>query len=86
MFNSSHVYGTPSYWMQRFFTVSSGSTVLDTTLKASNYSALVASAISWKSFESNENYIRIKVLFLKLAYLEFIYFMLIIYALSLTTH
>ncbi|KAK4795654.1 hypothetical protein SAY86_027980 [Trapa natans] len=60
VFNSSHVYGTPSYWMQQFFTESSGATLLDTTLQT-NSSSLVASAISWKSSMDNKNYIRIKV-------------------------
>lgn len=66
VFNSSHLYGTPSYWMQRFFTESSGSTVLDTTLQTSPSSSLVASAISWKSSVDDNDYIRIKVLILKL--------------------
>ncbi|KAK4758873.1 hypothetical protein SAY87_020174 [Trapa incisa] len=61
VFNSSHLYGTPSYWMQRFFTESSGSTLLETTLQAISYNALVASAILWKNSEDDESYIRIKV-------------------------
>lgn len=56
--------------MQHFFTESSGATLLDTSLQA-NSSALVASAISWKSSKDNKNYIRMKVLILKLVYLEF---------------
>ncbi|KAK4791965.1 hypothetical protein SAY86_022400 [Trapa natans] len=61
VFNSSHLYGTPSYWMQRFFTESSGSTLLETTLQAISYNALVASAILWKNSEDDKSYIRIKV-------------------------
>ncbi|CAH8389491.1 unnamed protein product [Eruca vesicaria subsp. sativa] len=57
VFNSSHLYGTPSYWVQRFFAESSGSTLLTSTLKG-NSSSLVASAISWKN--NNQDYIRIK--------------------------
>ena len=58
VFNSSHLYGTPSYWVQRFFAESSGSTLLTSTLKG-NSSSLVASAITWKNNE--QDYIRIKV-------------------------
>ncbi|KAJ4865894.1 Alpha-L-arabinofuranosidase 1 [Raphanus sativus] len=57
VFNSSHLYGTPSYWVQRFFAESSGSTLLSSELKG-NSSSLVASAISWKN--SSQDYIRIK--------------------------
>ncbi|CAN6810030.1 unnamed protein product [Brassica oleracea] len=57
VFNSSHLYGTPSYWVQRFFAESSGSTLLGSELKG-NSSSLVASAISWKN--SSQDYIRIK--------------------------
>ncbi|KAL0716979.1 hypothetical protein Bca4012_066301 [Brassica carinata] len=57
VFNSSHLYGTPSFWVQRFFAESSGSTLLTSTLKG-NSSSLVASAISWKN--SSQDYIRIK--------------------------
>ncbi|KAL6337542.1 hypothetical protein AAG906_037135 [Vitis piasezkii] len=32
VFNSSFVYGTPSYWMQHFFSNSSGATLLNSTL------------------------------------------------------
>ncbi|KAF3598723.1 hypothetical protein F2Q69_00038808 [Brassica cretica] len=57
VFNSSHLYGTPSYWVQRFFAESSGSTLLTSTLKG-NSSSLVASAISYQS--NGQDYIRIK--------------------------
>ncbi|KAF2612960.1 hypothetical protein F2Q70_00009786 [Brassica cretica] len=57
VFNSSHLYGTPSYWVQRFFAESSGSTLLSSELKG-NSSSLVASVISWKN--SSQDYIRIK--------------------------
>ncbi|VVA97149.1 unnamed protein product [Arabis nemorensis] len=57
VFNSSHLYGTPSYWVQRFFAESSGATLLHSTLKG-NSSSLVASAISWKN--NGTDYIRIK--------------------------
>ncbi|CAH8283525.1 unnamed protein product [Eruca vesicaria subsp. sativa] len=57
VFNSSHLYGTPSYWVQRLFAESSGSTLLTSELKG-NSSSLVASAISWKN--NSQEYIRVK--------------------------
>ncbi|KAG2318058.1 hypothetical protein Bca52824_021180 [Brassica carinata] len=57
VFNSSHLYGTPSYWVQRFFAESSGSTLHTSTLKG-NSSSLVASAITWNN--NGQDYIRIK--------------------------
>ncbi|GFY82741.1 alpha-L-arabinofuranosidase 2 [Actinidia rufa] len=61
VFNSFQLYGTPSYWMQHFFTESSGGTLFNSTLQANSSSSLVASAISWQNLEDNKNYIRIKV-------------------------
>ncbi|KAM7499668.1 hypothetical protein LguiA_024082 [Lonicera macranthoides] len=62
VFNSSHLYGTPSYWMQRFFTESNGATLLNSTLKSnSSISSLVASAITWHNSEDNKNYLRVKI-------------------------
>ncbi|XP_057461130.1 alpha-L-arabinofuranosidase 1-like isoform X2 [Actinidia eriantha] len=60
VFNSFQLYGTPSYWMQHFFTESSGGTLFNSTLQANSSSSLVASAISWQNLEDNKNYIRIK--------------------------
>ncbi|XP_030463731.2 alpha-L-arabinofuranosidase 1-like [Syzygium oleosum] len=59
VFNSSQLYGTPSYWMQSLFTESSGATLLDTTLKSTS-TLLVTSAILWKDSTNEKNYIRIK--------------------------
>lgn len=61
VFNSSDVYGTPSYWMQHFFTKSSGATLLNSTLQGNSSALLVASAISWKNVTDNKNYITIKI-------------------------
>ncbi|XP_043691447.1 alpha-L-arabinofuranosidase 1-like [Telopea speciosissima] len=61
VFDSSQQYGTPSYWMQQFFAESSGATVLNTTLEASSPNSLIASAITWKDMNDNNNYIRIKI-------------------------
>ncbi|KAL3534084.1 hypothetical protein ACH5RR_002545 [Cinchona calisaya] len=60
-FDSSRMYGTPSYWMQHFFRVSNGATLLNSTLQTSSSNPIVASAISWKSSVDNKNYLRIKV-------------------------
>ncbi|XVF56344.1 hypothetical protein PTKIN_Ptkin06aG0112100 [Pterospermum kingtungense] len=59
VFNSSHLYGTPSYWVQQFFTESSGATLLNATLKT-NSASLVASAIAWKNSGNDQTYVRIK--------------------------
>lgn len=61
VFDSSKVYGTPTYWMQHFFKESNGAIFLDSTLQSSSSSSLAASAISWTSAESNRSYIRVKV-------------------------
>ncbi|KAH9602302.1 hypothetical protein KSS87_012980 [Heliosperma pusillum] len=60
VYNASHVYGTPSYWMQQFFTKSSGATLLDSSIRAT-VSSLVASAISWKNATDNKSYVTIKI-------------------------
>ncbi|KAL5546895.1 hypothetical protein UlMin_006582 [Ulmus minor] len=61
VFDSSKVYGTPSYWVQRFFTETSGATILDLTLQTNSSASLIASAISWKDSENNKEYLRIKI-------------------------
>ncbi|XWS58857.1 hypothetical protein CRYUN_Cryun08bG0070600 [Craigia yunnanensis] len=61
VFNSSHLYGTPSYWVQRFFTESSGATLLNATLQTNSSTSLVASAITWQNSDDDQTYIRIKV-------------------------
>ncbi|XP_022766566.1 alpha-L-arabinofuranosidase 1 isoform X2 [Durio zibethinus] len=61
VFNSSQVYGTPSYWVQHFFTESSGATLLNATLQTNSSTSLVASAITWQNSEDDQTYIRIKV-------------------------
>ncbi|CAO2822378.1 unnamed protein product [Amaranthus hypochondriacus] len=59
VYDSSRVYGTPSYWMQLFFAKSSGATLLKAGLRSSR--TLVASAISWNNATDNKNYITIKI-------------------------
>ncbi|PON89779.1 Glycoside hydrolase [Trema orientale] len=52
---------TPSYWVQRFFTESSGATLHKTTLQTNSSSSIIASAISWKSSDDDKTYLRIKI-------------------------
>ncbi|KZV22493.1 alpha-L-arabinofuranosidase [Dorcoceras hygrometricum] len=61
VFDSSKVYGTPSYWMQHFFKESNGATLLNSTLQTGVESFLIASAVTWKNTEDNDKYLRIKV-------------------------
>lgn len=61
VFNSSHMYATPSYWVQCFFTESSGASIYDTKLQTNYSASLIASAISWKNSKDDKNYLRIKV-------------------------
>ncbi|OIV89456.1 hypothetical protein TanjilG_21671 [Lupinus angustifolius] len=60
VFDSYQHYGTPSYWVQKFFTESSGAIFLPTTLKTNSSNSLIASAINLKGSRDNQNYIRIK--------------------------
>ncbi|KAJ4780281.1 alpha-L-arabinofuranosidase 1 [Rhynchospora pubera] len=53
VFNSSHVYGTPSYWMQQYFRESGGAILNPATIQ-SDSSSLAASAITWKSPDNLE--------------------------------
>ncbi|XP_057721191.1 alpha-L-arabinofuranosidase 1 [Arachis stenosperma] len=61
VFNSYQFYGTPSYWVQLFFSESSGATLLKASLQSTLSNSLVASAITWKNPVDGNNYIRIKV-------------------------
>ncbi|XP_019429257.1 PREDICTED: alpha-L-arabinofuranosidase 1-like [Lupinus angustifolius] len=61
VFDSYQHYGTPSYWVQKVFTESSGAIFLPTTLNTNSSNSLIASAINLKGSEDNQNYIRIKV-------------------------
>ncbi|CAN8298135.1 unnamed protein product [Cochlearia groenlandica] len=57
VFNSSHSYGTPSYWVQQFFTESSGATLLKSTLNGDS-TYVEASAIFFQ--QNGSDYIQIK--------------------------
>ncbi|BFG37645.1 hypothetical protein CerSpe_239190 [Prunus speciosa] len=61
VFNSSHLYGTPSYWVQCLFNESSGATIFNATLETNSSTSLLASAISWKNSEDENSYLRIKI-------------------------
>ncbi|VVA28868.1 PREDICTED: alpha-L-arabinofuranosidase [Prunus dulcis] len=61
VFNSSHLYGTPSYWAQCLFNESSGATIFNATLQTNLSTSLLASAISWKNSENENSYLRIKI-------------------------
>lgn len=61
VYDSSHLYGTPSYWVQQFFAESSGATLLDTTIPANYSSSLLASAITWTNSDDDKSYIKIKI-------------------------
>ncbi|KVI11292.1 Alpha-L-arabinofuranosidase, C-terminal [Cynara cardunculus var. scolymus] len=61
VFDSSQAYGTPSYWMQHFFSDSNGATLLKSTLQANSSNSLEASAILFQNPMDKGNYMRIKV-------------------------
>ncbi|XP_041025865.1 alpha-L-arabinofuranosidase 1-like isoform X2 [Juglans microcarpa x Juglans regia] len=62
VFNSSQLYGTPSYWAQHFFRESSSATVLHSTLQTNTSTyQLIASAIMWENLGDNKSYLRIKI-------------------------
>ncbi|XP_060174643.1 alpha-L-arabinofuranosidase 1-like isoform X1 [Lycium barbarum] len=61
VFDSSQVYGTPSYWMQHLFKESNGATLLSSTLQANSSNSLIGSAIIWRNETDNNEYLRIKV-------------------------
>ncbi|KAK6151373.1 hypothetical protein DH2020_014008 [Rehmannia glutinosa] len=62
VFDSSKVYGTPSYWMQHFFKESNGAILLNSKLQTNSSTSIITSAISWENQEDNKSYLRIKVL------------------------
>ena len=62
LFNSSLLYGTPSYWVQTFFKQSSGAFLLSSHLKAYSQS-IYATAISvTDQKDRSKNYITVKVI------------------------
>ncbi|KAG7964214.1 hypothetical protein I3843_09G158800 [Carya illinoinensis] len=61
VFNSSQLYGTPSYWAQHFFRESSSATVLHSTLLTNTSTSLIASAIMWNNTDDGKSYLRIKI-------------------------
>ncbi|KAF8043721.1 hypothetical protein BT93_A1898 [Corymbia citriodora subsp. variegata] len=61
VFDSSRLYGTPSYWVQWFFAESSGATLLNAKIHGKSSSSLLASAITWTNSEDKKTYIKIKI-------------------------
>ncbi|KAK1412988.1 hypothetical protein QVD17_34654 [Tagetes erecta] len=61
VFDSYQAYGTPSYWMQQFFSMSNGATLLDSTLQTDSSNSLMASAIWFQNPVDKKNYLRVKV-------------------------
>ncbi|KAJ4817091.1 Alpha-L-arabinofuranosidase 1 [Rhynchospora pubera] len=61
VFNSSMQFGTPSYWMQQFFKYSNSATYHPSTIQASNYPSLLASAFTWEDTDSNRKYLKLKI-------------------------
>lgn len=61
VFDSSQLYGTPSYWMQHFFKESNGATLLNATLQTNSSNSLIASAITFQNSSDNKSYLRVKV-------------------------
>ncbi|XP_028782695.1 alpha-L-arabinofuranosidase 2-like [Neltuma alba] len=59
VFYSHQSYGTPSYYLQKLFSDSSGAMHLNSTLKAP--SSVVASVIAYTSLTEKKNYIKVKV-------------------------
>lgn len=61
VFDSYQAYGTPSYWMQQFFSMSNGATLLDSTHQTDSSTSLMASAIWFQNPVDTKNYLRVKV-------------------------
>ncbi|XP_076893169.1 alpha-L-arabinofuranosidase 1-like [Bidens hawaiensis] len=61
VFDSYRTYGTPTYWMQQFFSMSNDATLLDSMLQTDSSSSLVASAIWFENPVDNKKYLRVKV-------------------------
>ncbi|KAM3255988.1 hypothetical protein ACQJBY_048880 [Aegilops geniculata] len=59
VFNSWQQYGTPSYWMQKFFRESSGATIHPITISSSYSGSLAASVITWHDDENS--FLRVKI-------------------------
>ncbi|VAH92861.1 unnamed protein product [Triticum turgidum subsp. durum] len=59
VFNSWQQYGTPSYWMQKFFRESSGAMIHPITISSSYSGSLAASAITWQ--DSRNSFLKVKI-------------------------
>ncbi|KAL8241509.1 hypothetical protein R6Q59_014863 [Mikania micrantha] len=61
VFDSYQTYGTPIYWMQHFFSMSNGATLLDSTLQTNSSNSLMASTIWFQNPIDKKKYLRVKV-------------------------
>ncbi|KAJ0098921.1 hypothetical protein Patl1_22260 [Pistacia atlantica] len=61
VFNSYQAYGTPSYWLQQFFTDSSGAMLLNTTLLTNSSTPILASAIAQWNSNDGKCFLKVKV-------------------------
>ncbi|KAG4912841.1 hypothetical protein JHK86_053274 [Glycine max] len=61
VFNSNHVYGTPSYWVQFMFRESNGATFLKSQLQTPESDSVPASAILWINPQDKKTYLKIKI-------------------------
>ncbi|KAJ0043394.1 hypothetical protein Pint_19460 [Pistacia integerrima] len=61
VFNSNQAYGTPSYWLQHFFTDTSGAMLLNTTLLTNSSTPILASAIAQQNSNDDRCFLKVKV-------------------------
>ncbi|XP_031280175.1 alpha-L-arabinofuranosidase 1-like [Pistacia vera] len=61
VFNSSQAYGTPSYWLQHFFTDTSGAMLLNTILLTNSSTPILASAIAQQNSNDGRCFLKVKV-------------------------
>ncbi|XP_031258531.1 alpha-L-arabinofuranosidase 1-like [Pistacia vera] len=61
VFNSYQTYGTPSYWLQHFFSNASGAMLLNATLLTNSSTSILASAIAWQNSVDGRCFLKVKV-------------------------
>ena len=73
VFNSNHVYGTPSYWVQFMFRESNGATFLKSQLQTPDSDSVPASAILWINPQDKKTYLKIKVIHILFAVVIYLF-------------
>ncbi|KAH1194501.1 Alpha-L-arabinofuranosidase 1 [Glycine max] len=73
VFNSNHVYGTPSYWVQFMFRESNGATFLKSQLQTPESDSVPASAILWINPQDKKTYLKIKVIHILFAVVIYLF-------------